>query len=161
MEHEAAPTLTMPDGADIPRYRASLLARFRNPALKHRTWQIAMDGSQKLPQRLLGTVRDRLAAGQSIDRLALGVAAWMRYVTGVDEQGAPIDVRDPLAPRLATIAAAAQSEPEALARGLLALEMIFGEDLPQNAAFTGPVIAALQSLYARGAKATMAAMPKA
>ena len=161
MEHEAAPTLTMPDGADIPRYRASLLTRFRNPALKHRTWQIAMDGSQKLPQRLLGTVRDRLAAGQSIDRLALGVAAWMRYVTGVDEQGAPIDVRDPLAPRLATIAAAAQSEPEALARGLLALEMIFGEDLPQNAAFTEPVIAALQSLYARGAKATMAAMPKA
>ena len=43
--------------------RTSLVARFRNPALRHRTWQIAMDGTQKLPQRLLGTVRDRLAAG--------------------------------------------------------------------------------------------------
>ena len=44
-------------------YKAALIERFRNPALKHRTWQIAMDGSQKLPQRLLGTIRDRLQRG--------------------------------------------------------------------------------------------------
>ena len=79
----------------IPRRR--LIERFRNPALKHRTWQIAMDGSQKLPQRLLGTIRDRLSRGAPFDHLALGVAAWMRYVTGIDEKGKPIDVRDPLA----------------------------------------------------------------
>ena len=66
---------------DVAAYCKLLLDRFRNPALQHRTWQIAMDGSQKLPQRLLGTIRDRLAKGQPIDRLALGVAAWMRYVT--------------------------------------------------------------------------------
>ena len=46
-----------------------------------------MDGSQKLPQRLLGSIRDRLAAGAPIDRLVMGVAGWMRYVTGIDEQG--------------------------------------------------------------------------
>ena len=56
-----------------------------------------MDGSQKLPQRLLGTIRDRLKRGPPFGRLALGVAAWMRYVTGVDEKGGAIDVRDPLA----------------------------------------------------------------
>ena len=60
--------------ADLESYRDALLDRFSNPALKHRTWQIAMDGSQKLPQRLLGTIRDRLAAGQPFSRLALGVA---------------------------------------------------------------------------------------
>ena len=63
-----------------------------------------MDGSQKLPQRLLGTIRDRLREGAAIGRLALGVAAWMRYVTGVDEKGAPIDVRDPMAARLRELA---------------------------------------------------------
>ena len=88
------PTLDMP-GVDLGAYRDELLARFANPALKHRTWQIAMDGSQKLPQRLLGTIRDRLKAGQRIERLSLGVAAWMRYVMGIDEKGETIDVRDP------------------------------------------------------------------
>ena len=84
---EAAPTLKMPPGADVAAYKRALLERFANPALRHRTWQIAMDGSQKLPQRLLGTIRDRLAAGAPIDRLVLGVAGWMRYVTGIDEAG--------------------------------------------------------------------------
>jgi fructuronate reductase len=102
MTEEVMPTL--PDGlGDLFRYRDALLERFANPALKHRTWQIAMDGSQKLPQRLLGTVRDRLARGLPVVRLSLGVAAWMRYVSGVDEQGGPIDVRDPLALRLQSV----------------------------------------------------------
>ncbi|HHY48640.1 MAG TPA: mannitol dehydrogenase family protein, partial [Alphaproteobacteria bacterium] len=103
MTEEVMPTLPMPR-AELERYRDDLLARFANPALRHRTWQIAMDGSQKLPQRLLGTIRERLQAGQGINRLALGVAAWMRYVTGSDEKGGPIDVKDPLATRLRAIA---------------------------------------------------------
>ena len=101
---EAAPTLAMPAGTDLAAYSASLLERFSNPALHHRTWQIAMDGSQKLPQRLLGTMRDRLAQGLPIDTHALAVAGWMRYVTGRDEQGRAIDVRDPIAAELAAIA---------------------------------------------------------
>ena len=60
-----------------------------------------MDGSQKLPQRLLGTMRDRLALNLPIDTHALAVAGWMRYVTGTDEQGRKIDVRDPIAAELA------------------------------------------------------------
>ena len=49
-----------------------------------------MDGSQKLPQRLLGTVRDNLAAGRRIDLLTLAVAGWMRYVSGRDERNGEI-----------------------------------------------------------------------
>ena len=94
-------TLTMPEGTDLAAYSASLLERFANPALHHRTWQIAMDGSQKLPQRLLGTMQDRLRLGLPIDTHALAVAGWMRYVTASDEQGQPIDVRDPIAAELA------------------------------------------------------------
>ena len=89
-----------PEGVDLAAYAAQLQARFVNPAIRHRTWQIAMDGSQKLPQRLLSTIRERLARGLPIPRLALAVAAWIRYVAGLDEAGQPIDVRDPLAPLL-------------------------------------------------------------
>jgi fructuronate reductase len=143
--------------AGLDAYRDQLLARFANPALRHRTWQIAMDGTQKLPQRLLGTIRDRLGKGQSIQRLALGVAAWMRYVTGVDEQGQAIDVRDPHAVRLRRIADTAGRDAEALARGLLSVQEVFGADLPANPAFTGPVVNHLKSLLEKGAKATAAA----
>ncbi len=156
MNEEVTPTLHMPEGADLAAYKRALIERFKNPALRHRTWQIAMDGSQKLPQRLLGTVRDRLGENASIQRLALGVAAWMRYVTGSDEKGAPMDVRDPMAARLREAADRAGGSPERLAQELLALREIFGEDLPHDERFTDPVTAALQRLYAEGAKRTVA-----
>jgi fructuronate reductase len=158
MIEEVTPTLHMPAGTDLAPYRQALIERFRNPALKHRTWQIAMDGSQKLPQRLLGTVRDRLREDAPIDRLALGVAAWMRYVTGMDEKGAPIDVRDPMAARLREVADRAGNAPERLAGELFAIREIFGEDLPADSRFTGPVMAALSQLYAKGARQTVAGL---
>jgi fructuronate reductase len=160
MTYEAMPTLAMP-GVDLGRYRDDLLARFANPALKHRTWQIAMDGSQKLPQRLLGTIRDRLATGQPIDRLALGVAGWMRYVTGIDEKGAPIEVKDPLAKRLRGIADAARQEPVRLAVALLTVADIFGADLPRNELFREAVTAHLRSLFSNGAAETVANLVRA
>ncbi|MFO1121802.1 MAG: mannitol dehydrogenase family protein [Hyphomicrobiales bacterium] len=154
MHREVTATLAVPPGADIGSYKAALLRRFRNPRLRHRTWQIAMDGSQKLPQRLLGTIRERLQAGQSIDGLALGVAAWMRYVTGVDEQGGAIDVRDPLRDELRRRADAAGRDAPRLAAGLLAVEQVFGRDLPANPHFTTAVTMALDSLIRNGSRAT-------
>ena len=154
MTEEAIPTLHMP-GVDLYRYRDELLARFANPALQHRTWQIAMDGTQKLPQRLLGTIRDRLQAHQPITRLALGVAAWMRYVTGVDEQGKPIDVRDPMARRLNAIAEAARGEPIRLTVALMTIKEVFGTDLPQNEIFRETVTAHLRSLFEYGSAETV------
>ena len=152
MDEEVTPTLAVPPGADLERYKASLLERFANPALKHRTWQIAMDGSQKLPQRLLGAIRDRLAAGAPIPRLALGVAAWMRYVLGVDEQGKPIDLRDPMSARLLDLAQAAGPNAERLAPVLLEVREIFGEDLARDPRFAAAVAEALRGLLAKGAR---------
>lgn len=154
MHREVTPTLAVPPGADIDAYKAALLRRFRNPGLRHRTWQIAMDGSQKLPQRLLGTVRDRLKAGQAIDALALGVAAWMRYVTGIDEKGQPIDVRDPLRDKLQALTEAAGRDAEKITKALLGIEQIFGRDLPADRTFTSAVAGALESLFSKGAQET-------
>ncbi|HXT09639.1 MAG TPA: mannitol dehydrogenase family protein [Roseiarcus sp.] len=156
MTQEAAPTLDARATGDLDPYIARLLARFRNPALRHRTWQIAMDGSQKLPQRLLETARARLAAGQPIERLALGVAAWMRYVVGVDEQGRAIDVRDPLAARLKAIAERQGLEATRLAPALAAVGEVFGADLAADPRFLAAVTSALAALIAKGARRTVA-----
>ena len=149
-----------PDGQPIESshlapYRDALLDRFANSALKHRTWQIAMDGSQKLPQRLLATIRDRLARELPITRAALGVAAWMRYVTGTDERGVQIDVRDPLAARLRRIVRAAEGVPQRLLDGLLAVTEIFGDDLPRSDSLRSVLARHLASLFEDGALSTV------
>ena len=154
MNVEVTSTLAVPPGTDVFAYKQALLTRFRNPGLRHRTWQIAMDGSQKLPQRLLGTIRDRLKAGAPIDALALGVAAWMRYVTGVDEKDGAIDVRDPLKDELRAKANAAGIDAQRLAPALLSIDRIFGRDLPADPRFTTAVTAALDSLIRHGSQQT-------
>ena len=156
MHDEVAPTLHLPPGTDVAAYQGALVQRFSNPALPHRTQQIAMDGSQKLPQRLLGTVRDNLAAGRSIDLLTLAVAGWMRYVSGIDEAGREITVSDPMAGEFARVAAARRGNPAALARELLGLRAVFGGDLPGDPRFAGKVTNWLQSLFADGAARTVA-----
>ena len=149
---EILPTLPAPEGENLPSYCDSLLDRYRNPAIRHRTWQIAMDGSQKLPQRLLGTIADRLGAGCVPHGLCLAVAGWMRYVAGTDETGAPIDVRDPIAETLR--AAASSADPVA---SLLAIESVFDRSLAQDERFISAVRSAYDRLLADGSAASVAA----
>ncbi|MTH46084.1 mannitol dehydrogenase family protein [Intestinirhabdus alba] len=154
MLQEQAPTLKV-QGVDLQRYADRLIDRYSNPALRHRTWQIAMDGSQKLPQRMLDSVRWHLAHGSRFDLLALGVAGWMRYVGGVDEQGNAIEVNDPLLPVIQR-AVQGSEEGEARVQALLAIDAIFGHELPKVEIFTRAVTDAYLSLLANGAKATVA-----
>ena len=156
MMQEQAPTLSMPEGTDLNAYATLLIERFSNPSLRHRTWQIAMDGSQKLPQRLLDPVRLHLQNGGSWRHLALGVAGWMRYTQGVDEQGNAIDVVDPMLAEFQKINAQYQGAERV--KALLSLSGIFADDLPQNADFVGAVTAAYQQLCERGARECVAAL---
>ncbi len=158
MNEEATPTLVVPTGTDVAGYKTALINRFRNPSLRHRTWQIAMDGSQKLPQRLLGTARDRLKSSASIDCIALGVAAWMRYVTGKDEKNQPIDVRDPLRDELRRRADAAGLVASQLAPALLGIEKIFSKDLAEDERFVRSVTTSLDKLIKHGAGHTLKTM---
>ncbi|WP_312242194.1 mannitol dehydrogenase family protein [Pantoea sp.] len=153
MLHEQAPTLRT-RGVDLAAYADSLIARYENRAIKHRTYQIATDGTQKLPQRLLDSVRWHLSRGSRCDLLTLGVAAWMRYVSGVDEQGNAIEIRDPLKEELAQ--RVAQSEDgEARVHALLALKSVFAEDLAQNETFVSQLCQLYGRLRQQGARATV------
>jgi fructuronate reductase len=123
---ETAATLTPPREMDVSAYRAALMARFANPALRHRTHQIAMDGSQKLPQRLVAPWRARLAAGRPSPMIELAIAAWMAWQRGADLLDRPFKVDDPLAETAAMIWAVSPDAETAAAR-LLGLRAVFGD----------------------------------
>jgi fructuronate reductase len=149
---EAADTLSPPPGLDVPAYRTELMARFANSALNHRTRQIAMDGSQKLPQRLLGTIAARLRRSQPVDALALAVAAWMRWQSGQDDAGHAFTVDDPLAARTAAVAGLPAADAVA---GLLAIEAIFPPELAAHSGFAATLTQWLDLLRQKGARAVI------
>ncbi|NUB43218.1 mannitol dehydrogenase family protein [Fertoebacter nigrum] len=143
---EIIPALVPPPGENLAAYAQALFERYANPAIRHRTWQIAMDGSQKLPQRILGTLAENIAAGRPSPGLMLAVAGWMRYVGGVDDAGAAIEVKDPLAQMLKTAA-------DQGVAALLSLRQVFPETLAQ--ALEPGVTAAHARLVALGARAAV------
>lgn len=160
LREEVEPTLPGLPGLEVTRYRQSLLQRLANPALAHRTLQIAMDGSQKLPQRLLGTARERLMRGQSAARLALAVAAWLHFLRGHDEQGRALPLDDPLREALLGLRERAASRPTSAEEVATLLDFgpVFaslGKDPAIRGAFAGELTRALQALRTRGVAATL------
>ena len=130
---EIREVLHAPKGVNPAEYVESLKLRYRNPALKHRTAQIASDGSQKLPQRLLAPLRDRLAKGLVSPMIATAVAAWMHYAVKIANTPDGV-LNDPLSAEILP-AARKSSEAATIVINLLALDKIFGADLPANDAF--------------------------
>lgn len=92
----AAATLAPLPGIELAGYAAQLQERFANPAIAHETYQIAMDGTQKLPQRLLAPALETLGAGAPLRPFAFAVAAWMRYCLGRSDTGENYALRDPM-----------------------------------------------------------------
>jgi fructuronate reductase len=123
MRQEAATSIAAAPGQDLDAYATDLLARFDNPSLNHRLIQIAMDGSQKIPQRWLQTLAAHAAKSQRCPAILAALGAWLRHVRG-DQR--PVD--DPLAVRLA------QAWQGNAARGA-ALDL-FGKDGPLGGTWT-------------------------
>ena len=111
-----------------------------------------MDGSQKLPQRILGIIEENLAAKRASPGLVLAVAAWMRYVGAVDESGQAIDVQDPLAELLKSLS---DSGVDAAAKvdAILSLREVFPESLATNPLFQNALLKAFSRLIEHGAQA--------
>ncbi len=154
-DRDLLPTIPSVAGLDLVAYTAQLQRRFGNSAIRHRLQQIAMDGSQKLPQRLLQPALDRLRQGEMPTRVALVVAAWMRFLLCRDERGGTYRVSDPLAGKLAALVAKAGENPAALATALFGVSEIFDRSLAGNAMFRAHVVAALDVMLRRGVRAAL------
>jgi fructuronate reductase len=144
MVEDILPTLTAPRGLDLRTYVDAILKRFRNPNMHHELAQIAWDGSQKLPFRILGTVRDALAAGRPIERLCVPLAAWMQFVRQAALRGER--VKDPLAAQLFEIGRACEGRGATDTPRFLALESVFPAELRADARFTAPLTKAYDDL---------------
>lgn len=157
LQDEAESTLPPPAGLDLAAYRTDLKRRFKNAALMHRTYQIAMDGSQKLPQRLLATIATRMSRGQDFACLALAVAGWMRWQAGVDAHGQLYEVQDPYAAQTRVLYQKGQNGFEKAA-SLCSLAAVFGPDLSRDPRFVTATGAALDTLLKEGAQASVEAL---
>jgi fructuronate reductase len=158
MDIDVAPTLDVPAGFDLAAYKAALMGRFGDPAVHYRTAQVAGDGSQKLPYRLLRTISSRLAEGEEPRRACLAVAAWMRYVSArASDSGAALSVDDPLAERIGALVGPSSS-PAAVVTALLSIGEIFPPALADHSTFRKLLTEALESLVRHGSAASVAAL---
>jgi fructuronate reductase len=155
MLEEIAPLASPPPGFDVDAYARTVLRRFANPWLRHRTLQIAMDGSQKIPVRWLPTLREGRRRGLSCPHLVLALAAWLRFLRGRDEAGRELPLDDPMAARLRSALAPAGDDPRALVRAALGIEEVFGRDLREDAGLVDDLAAALDRLARAGVRATL------
>ena len=142
---ETLPTLQPVPGIDAARYVEQSLSRLRNTAIRHRNHQIATDGSQKIVQRILNPVRERLGRAEPVTLLAVPVAAWMAYLVRASARfGRQWPVADPYAGRIAAIADRIGDDAAALAGEILSIDAIFDPALAADAAFRSEVGALLQ-----------------
>jgi len=149
---ESVPTLEAVPGMPALPYVDQSLARLHNTAIRHRCHQIATDGSQKIVQRLLNPIRERLLRGQSIELLAVPVAAWMAYLILASARfGGRWKADDPHAAGVAAIADRIGDDTDALASAILAIHAIFDPELAANQTF--------QNAAARGLSAMLSNDP--
>lgn len=126
-----------PSSIDLRRYAEETFTRFRNPAIDHRLSQIACDGSQKLPYRLLDTIVDAQAAARPLARLVLPIAAWILFLERQVRTGSPIV--DPLAERVAACVSAPEPVQE-----ILAVRQVFPKALVEDPTFSRGLTEAIE-----------------
>ncbi len=155
--HIRAASLTLPDlpGIDLDQYRGDLLGRFANPAIAHETYQIAMDGTQKLPQRIFEPAVQTLEEGGDLQPYAFAVAAWMRYCTGKTDEGLSYELRDPRQTEIES-AISGLSLAADISAALHALPDLFNAELMDDATWRSLVEQILGDMLTSGVHAAIA-----
>jgi fructuronate reductase len=155
---ETAPHL--PKGAmDIPAYIELTFKRLHNTAIRHRNHQIATDGSQKIVQRLLNPIRLAIAHGTRFEYLAAATAGWMAYLLAASSRfGARWQPSDPWAEAVRRIGDQTGPDTGALARRVMGLEAIFGDDLPRHEPLVAAVAHHLEGLLLGDSQRHLAAL---
>lgn len=151
LDSEAMPTLTRIPG--LIEFKDGLLPRFANAYVRDTVARLCAESSDRIPKWLLPVVRDNLRSSGAVRLSAAIVASWARYAEGLDEDGQPIEVVDPLADTLIPIARSQRDNPTAF----LENRSVFG-DLVDEPRFVEPYLWALDSLHRHGSRATLRAL---
>jgi len=151
MVEDIEPTL---EGGELGAYRQSILRRFENPAMQHQLGQIAWDGSQKLPIRILGTIADAMRSNRPLTRLVLPIAAWMSFIRV--KAAARTSIVDPLGEQLAARGRHATGDPRHDLPMFFDLPGVFSTALTGNAGFVKALGDAYELIARVGSLATVA-----
>ncbi len=152
----AAATLDPVPGIDLARYARDLLARFENPHIAHKCAQIAMDGTEKMPQRILAPALKAMRAGQPVRPFAFALAAFMRFALARDDDGAAYAISDPRADAM-DAAAASAGDAAVLAQRLHGIGALGDSPLREDPLWMASVTAILQEMLERPMRAVIAA----
>lgn len=150
MREEGIPTMPEVPGVDLTDYTDTLIERFANAQVRDTLARLCAESSDRIPKWLVPVVQDSLDAGRVPRRAALVIAAWARYAEGIDEDGEPIEIVDHRKEAVMAAAARQQEDPLAFLRD----RTLFG-DLVDRPEFTAVYQQHLDSLHARGARATL------
>jgi mannitol 2-dehydrogenase len=145
------PLLGVVPGIDLEDYKASLVERFANPAIKDQLSRIAVDGSVRIPKFVLPSVVEQLGRGGPIRLASLTVASWFRCLAGIDERGRELAIQDRRAAELQELARRGGTDP----RPLLEMSGLFGGPLAGSSEFRSEIGRGLRSFYERGARLTL------
>ena len=148
LDEEATPTLAPVPGIDLVAYKADLVGRFANAAVRDTVARVCENASDRVPQFLLPVLRADLAAGREIRRSVAVLAGWARTAAGSDDAGRPLEISDPR--RDALVARARDADPLAFLRE----RDVFG-DLADDPRVAAEFTRTLTSLRERGTRATL------
>lgn len=152
MLEEQAKSLSPNLDVDLAAYAKVLIERFSNPNIKHKTAQIAMDGSQKLTQRAIDPLQQLLAKGLSPKCLPVSIAGWMHFVIASFAKGQAVE--DPMAEQFRQVLADVET-PELKVRSMLSLSPIFGELPHTHPQFADAVVSAFIQIQQLGIQAVI------
>ncbi len=146
MREDFRASLEATQGLDLDRYIDAVLGRFRNPAIRHLLAQIAWDGSQKLPFRILNTMVEALAAGRPIDRMCVPIAAWFHFVRRKANKDEAIT--DPMADMLSEVGRRCTGDAKHDVQAFQALPRFWPAQLQNNEQVRSALVRAYERLAA-------------
>jgi mannitol 2-dehydrogenase len=147
MDEEVTQLLDRVEGVDLEAYKAGLVERFSNSAIRDQLARIGTEGSARIPKFIWPSILDQLQRNGPVRLLSFTVACWFRYLAGHDDQGRPLPLVDPMAEKLREHALNGRGNPGPL----LGIRELFGDVLPAAPGFVSEVGRALADLYEYGA----------
>ena len=151
MDECITPSVPNVPGIDLDQYKDKLISRFANPSISDQVQRLAEDGSQKIRNAMVPPLEYQLEHNASIKWIALALAGWFRYLSGTDEQGAAIQIKDPMAERMTDSAKLDGHN----AAALLKFDEIFGPELVGNTRLSDELNKYLGQIYSQGMRKTL------
>ncbi|MAZ76052.1 MAG: mannitol dehydrogenase [Micavibrio sp.] len=151
MDQDITPTIPEVPGINLDEYKDKLIERFANPAISDQVQRLAEDGSQKIPISILPCIASQLENGGSTKFATLALAGWFRYLTAVDEELKPIEIKDPLSEKLIASAKLDTKTP----LHLLGITEIFGTHLPLNDNFVKDLASSMNQIKQDGVEKSL------